>query len=64
MAFLLFRREDVETKQPEPPACSKESESSQQRVREKKAPDTEPRRAQAAHDDGLTIEEPGYGHGV
>jgi hypothetical protein len=64
MAFLFFRREEVEKKEPEAPARPNDPAPSPQREDEKKVPDADPRQAQAAHDDGPTIEEPGYGHGV
>jgi hypothetical protein len=64
MAFLRFRRETVETKQPEQPARSNEAEPPPAEVREPTVPDVDARRAQATHDESQPIEEPGYGHGV
>jgi hypothetical protein len=54
----------VEKKEPEAPARSNDPAPHPQRVQEKKKPDADARRAQVAVDDGHTIEEPGYGHGV
>ena len=64
MAFLRFRRETVETKQPEQPARSNEPNPLPVVVREPEGPDGDARPSPAVHDESETIEEPGYGHGV
>jgi hypothetical protein len=64
MAFLLLQEEAVEKKEPEAPGRSNDPASPPQWVREKEIQDDKARRAKVAVEDGHTIEEPGYGHGV
>ena len=64
MAFLHFRRKAVEKKEPEAPARSDDPASPQQWAHENTKPDADGRRVPIALDDGHTVEEPGYGHGV
>jgi len=54
----------VEKKEPEAPSRSNDPALQPQRVHEKKKPEVDARRAQVTVDDGHTVEEPGYGHGV